>query len=187
MRRTRARSPFTIMVITAAATAFTVTACSSGSRAPQAASGARSSPATAPAAANPSAPAQLALAAYTAMWGDVQAVGVTSNYQDPRLAEHMQGQPLSTFRENLAEEQSKGIVGRGAPVLHPRVLRVGATSVDLADCLDDRAWLEVYATTGKPADAVPGGLRYVTATVTDEGGTWKVTALDVRGEGTCNV
>lgn len=187
MRRTRTRSPFTIVVFTAAATTATVTACSSSPAPQAAASGARPSPATAPVGASPAAPGQLALAAYTAMWGDVQAVGVTSNYQDPRLAEHMQGQPLATFRENLAEEQSKGIVGRGAPVLHPRVLRAGATSVDLADCLDDRAWLEVYASTGKPVDAVPGGLRYVTATITDEGGTWKVTALDVRGEGTCGV
>lgn len=185
MRRTRAHSPLATALIAAAAT---VTACSSASPTPQAAApSAHPSPATASASPTPSSPAQLALAAYTAMWGDVQAVGVTSNYQDPRLAEHMQGQPLSTFRENLAEEQSKGIVGRGAPVLHPQVLSATPTSVDLADCLDDRAWLEVYASTSKPVDAVPGGLRYVTATVTDEGGSWKVRALNVRGEGTCNV
>jgi hypothetical protein len=131
------------------------------------------------------APGQLGVAAYTAMWADVQAVGLTSNYQDPRLADHVQGKPLATFRENIALDQAHGVVGHGAPVLHPSVITATATTVTLRDCLDDSGWIKVYAATGRPIDSIPGGHRYVAATVTDENGTWKVTSLDVHAEGTC--
>ena len=135
--------------------------------------------------ASASTPAQLALAAYTAMWGDVQAAGATSNYQDPRLAAHLGGKALLTVSENMAADQAHGIVELGTPVPHPRVLTATASTATLADCLDDTGWLTYYAATRALTDTVPGGHRYVTATVTDENGTWKVTTLDTRGEGTC--
>lgn len=132
-----------------------------------------------------SASARLALAAYAAMWGDVQAAGTTSNYQDPRLAEHLDGKALLTVSENMAADQAHGIVELGTPVPHPRVITATASTATLADCLDDTGWLTYYAATRTLTDNVPGGHRYVTATVADENGTWKVTILDTRGEGTC--
>jgi len=135
--------------------------------------------------ASASAPAQLALSAYTAMWGDVQAAGATSNYRDPRLGEHLDGKALLTVSENMAADQAHGIVELGTPVPHPRVITATATAATLADCLDDTGWLTYYAATRTLTDNVPGGHRYVTATVTNEHGTWKVTTLDTRGEGTC--
>lgn len=134
---------------------------------------------------SPSTPSQLALAAYTAMWGDVQVLSETSDYTNPRLGEHLDGQAYTTISENMSVNKAHGIVGVGAPLLHPRVLAASATAVTLADCMDDTNWLEAYQATGKLVDSVPGGHRYTTASVTDENGTWKVTAIDTRGDGSC--
>ena len=161
-----------------------LTSCSGSSPAPTAS---HSSSAGSPAAASPSSSTagQQALAAYAAMWSDVQALDQTSDYTNPRLGAHLDGQAYMTISENMAADKAKGIIGLGAPVLHPHVLSATATTVKLADCLDDTHWLSYYAATHKLSDEVPGGHRYVAATVTDENGTWKVTTLDVRGEGTC--
>jgi hypothetical protein len=174
----------TLAALTSTAAITLLAACSSGS-AP-----ARSSTASPPAAAaseSPSALAPQALAAYEAMWSDVQAVDVTSDYTNARLGAHLDGEAYMTISENMAANKASGIVTLGAPVLHPSVVPGGPTSssVTIRDCLDDSRWLEYYAATHKLTDDIPGGHRYVTATVTDENGTWKVTTLDVRGEGTC--
>lgn len=177
--------------LTAPALALTATAalaaCSSGAiAAPKAtATSTRPFAAAATVSPSPSAPAQLALAAYTAMWGDVQALSETSNYTDPRLGDHLDGQAYTTVAQNMSVEKADGIIALGAPVLHPSVITATATTVTLRDCLDDAHWLTYYAATRKPTDNVPGGHRYVAATVTDENGTWKVTILDTKGEGTC--
>jgi hypothetical protein len=186
MRKTQTHNPLTALLITAAATAATVTACSSAGSAPHAeATSTRTSPATADSP-SPSTPAQQALAAYTAMWADVQAAGETSNYQDPRLAAHLAGQALLTTSENMAVDKADGIIGLGQPELSgTTVVTATATTVTLHGCMSDEHWLKYFAATHKPVDNVPGGGRYVAATVTDENGTWKVTTLDVRGEGTC--
>ena len=170
-------------VVTMAAVAA-LAACSGSSPVPTASS---SSLAGSPAGASPSpsTSGQQALAAYTAMWGDVQVLSETSNYTDPRLGDHLAGQAYMTISENMSVDKANGVIALGAPVLHPRVLTAGTTAVTLADCLDDTHWLEYYASTHKLTNNVPGGHRYVAATVTDENGTWKVTTLDVRGEGTC--
>ncbi len=166
-----------------AATAV-LAACSSASPAPTAShTGSAGSPAGA--SPSPSTSGQQALAAYTAMWSDVQALSETSNYTDPRLGDHLAGQAYMTISENMSVDKANGIIALGAPVLHPRVLAAGTTAVTLADCLDDTHWLEYYASTHKLTNNVPGGHRYVAATVTDENGIWKVTNLEVRGEGTC--
>lgn len=184
MRITRARATLAILAVP---TATVMAACSSGSTSTPHASASRAASPAAAGSASPSdsATAQAALAAYTAMWGDVQAVGETSNYQDPRLAKHLGGKALVTISENMASDKARGIVELGAPVLHPRVITTAATTASVADCLDDTHWLTYYATTRQLTDNVPGGHRYVTATVTNENGTWKVTTLDTRGEGTC--
>ena len=188
MRITRAHAALTALV---GAAVTTLAACSSSASTATSRASAPASRATAPvaaasASASPSTPAQLALAAYTAMWGDVQAVGETSDYQDPRLAAHLAGQALLTTSENMAVDKADGIIGLGQPELsETTVLTATATSVTLHGCMSDEHWLKYYAATHKLVDNVPGGRRYVAATVTDENGTWKVTTLDVRGEGTC--
>ena len=145
----------------------------------------KAAPAAASGSPAPSGPAQLALAAYSAMWADVQALSETSNYTDPRLGAHLDGQAYMTISENMSVNKANGIIGLGAPVLHPHVVTANATTVSLADCMDDTHWLEYYAATRKLVDNVPGGYRYTAATVTDENGTWKVTALDTRQDGSC--
>lgn len=186
MRITRAHAALTA-IVGAAVTALA--ACSSASTAtPQASASRATVPAAAasPSASPSASPAQLALAAYTAMWGDVQAVGETSDYRDPRLAAHLAGQALLTTSENMAVDKADGIIGLGQPELsETTILTANATRVTLHGCMSDEHWLKYYAATHKLVDNVPGGRRYVAATVTDENGTWKVTTLDVRGEGTC--
>jgi hypothetical protein len=181
MRITRAHA-----AVTALASATALAACSSGAATPQGSASRTPAPvAAASASASPSTAAQLALAAYTAMWGDVQALSETSNYTDPRLGDHLDGSAYMTVSENMSVDKAHGVIALGAPILHPRVLAANATAVSVADCLDDTHWLEYYASTRKLTNNVPGGHRYVAATVTDKNGTWKVTTLDVRGEGTC--
>ncbi|MGH3493292.1 MAG: hypothetical protein ACRDRL_17795 [Sciscionella sp.] len=129
--------------------------------------------------------ARQALAAYRAMWTDVQVLSATANYTDPRLGEHLAGQAYTTISENMSVEKAHGIIALGAPVLHPSIVTATSTRVTMRDCLDDSHWLTYYAATHKLSDTAPGGHRYVAATVTDENGAWKVTVLDTRGEGTC--
>lgn len=186
MRITRAHAALTAL---AGAAVTALAACSSsgaGAATPRASASRATAPvAAASASASPSTPAQRALVAYTAMWGDVQALSETSNYTDPRLGDHLDGSAYMTISENMSVDKAHGVIALGAPVLHPRVLAADATTVSLADCLDDTHWLEYYASTRRLTNNVPGGHRYVAATVTDENSTWKVTTLDVRGEGTC--
>jgi hypothetical protein len=133
----------------------------------------------------PHSPTQPALSAYTAMWSDVQAAGQSSDYQSERLSSHLDGKALVTVAENMSVDKANGVIGRGEPVLNPSVISANATTVTIRDCMNDEHWLKYYAGTGKPVDSVPGGRRYVVATVTEGAGAWKVTSLDVRGEGTC--
>lgn len=185
MRITRAHAALTAL---AGAAVTALAACSSGASTatPRASASRATAPvAAASASASPSTSAQLALAAYTAMWGDVQVLSETSDYTNPRLGDHLAGSAYMTISENMSVNKANGIVGVGAPVLHPRVLSTNATTVTLADCMDDRNWLEAYAATHKLVDTVPGGRRYTTATVTDDNGVWKVTAIDTRGDGSC--
>lgn len=171
-----------------AGVAAVASACSSETPGTDANSSTRTS-ASAPASTNASTstPSAEALAAYRAMWAEVASAGTTADYQAPSLSEHLSGDALKTITENLAADKNQGIVGRGVPVVHPVVTAASTTSVALSDCLDDRAWLQVYASTGKPVDDVPGGLRSTTATVTDINGTWKVTQLNTGDEGSCTL
>jgi len=167
------------------AAALALTAACSSNPAPARSSAASPASVSASPSPSPSTPAQQALSAYRAMWADVQALSETSDYTNPRLGDHLDGQAYMTISENMSVNKANGIVGVGAPVLHPRVLSVNATTVTLADCMDDRNWLEAYAATHKLVDTVSGGFRYTTATVTEDKGVWKVTAIDTRADGSC--
>ena len=186
MRVTHPRPTTAALAAAAALSALTAACSSGGTAAPQVtASSTRPSPAAASVSPTPPTPAQQALAAYTAMWSDVQALSETSDYTDPRLGAHLDGQAYMTVSENMSVDKAHGVIALGEPVVHPHVLTASATTATLADCLDDTHWLEYYASTRQLTNDVPGGHRYIAATVTDENGTWKVTTLNVRGEGTC--
>jgi hypothetical protein len=177
--------------ITTAVLAGVVTAlaaaCSSTGSSTAAASGTATRPAAASESPSTSNPATEALAVYEAMWKDVTAAGATGNYQASYLSNHLAGQALLTITDNMASEKKQGIVGQGAPVLHPVVTSATASTASISDCLDDRAWLQVYASTGKLVDEVPGGFRATTATVTDQDGNWKVTQINTGADGTCHL
>ena len=148
---------------------------------------------TVTASASPSSPAQaaarLALAAYTGMWKEMQAAGVTADWTDPRLASYASGQALSILVTGLRDARDKGIVIKGTIVTHPRAGSVTPEGrpdrVVVTDCLDDAHWLNYVAATGKLQNNVPGGHRLVQAVVTKAAGRWTVSQLAVHAEGTC--
>jgi hypothetical protein len=162
-------------------------ACSSTATSTAASSSTATHPATASASPSAPTPAAEALAAYAAMWKDVTEASNTSDYQAAYLSDHLSGKALLTITDNLAAEKGQGVVAQGVPVLHPVVTTATATTAAITDCLDDRSWLQVYASTRKLVDDIPGGFRSTTATVSDINGTWKVTQLNTGAEGTCKI
>jgi hypothetical protein len=184
---TRISRPLTAALLVGAVAA-TASACGSAGSNSAPASSAATRPATASASPSPSASAAAAaLAAYAAMWKHVAEAGTTDDYQASYLSDYLSGQALLTITDNLSADKNQGTVGRGAPALHPVVTSATASTVAISDCLDDRAWLEVQASTGKLTDDVPGGFRATTAIVTDQNGTWKVTQINTGAEGTCHI
>jgi hypothetical protein len=183
VRNTR---PITASVL-AGVVAALAAACSSTATGTATASTTATHSPTAPASPSTPSPAAEALAAYAAMWKDVAEASNTANYQATYLSNHLSGKALLTITDNLATEKGQGIVAHGTPVLHPVVTSATTTTAAITDCLDDRAWLEVYASTGKLVDDVPGGFRSTTATVSSINGTWKVTQLNTGAEGTCKL
>jgi len=184
---TRISRPLAAALLTGAVAAI-VSACGSAGSNSAPASSATARPATAGAFPSPSASAAAAaLAAYAAMWKHVAEAGTTDDYQASYLSNYLSGQALLTITDNLSADKNQGIVGRGAPALHPVVTSATASTVEITDCLSDQAWLEVRASTGALVNDVPGGFRSTTATVTDENGIWKVTQLNTGAEGTCHI
>jgi len=143
--------------------------------------------------ASPSSPARaanrLALVAYTGMWREMQAAGVTADWKDPHLAGYASGEALRILVRGLRSAARHGLVIKGTLVIHPQVISAkppGAPDqVVIRDCSDDSHWLTYAAATGKLHDHVPGGHRLVNALVTRNGSRWRVSRLAVYGEGTC--
>ncbi len=130
-----------------------------------------------------------ALGAYDAMMRDVTAVAATSDYKNPRLAAHMTAQALSFWTTTLANQQAKGLVSRGAPQWSPRVTKVipdeHPDRVEVADCLDDSAWLK-YKPDGTAADDVAGGKHVSAAAIVRKAdGSWVVDQQVIGAIGTC--
>ena len=172
----------------AAVTAALLLICGCTARAPG-----PGAPGPARAPASPASPAQAAaraaLAAYTGMWQQMQAAGVTADWKDPRLAAYASGQALRTLVTGLHNARDQGIVIKGTIVTHPRVVSVTpAASPDrvlVSDCLDDTHWLNYVAATGRLQNNVPGGHHLTQAAVTGRAGRWTVSQLAVQGPGTC--
>jgi hypothetical protein len=79
----------------------------------------------------------------------------------------------------------KGLVSKGAPVLHPRITGSTASAADIADCASTTAWLEYVAATGKLKNSNPGGNRLITAHVELVDGVWRVIQYSVGDLGSC--
>lgn len=147
--------------------------------------------APAPTSAMPTDPASIAsrdaLAAYEGMMADWTTVSKTSNYQDPTLTRHTSGDALSKLVRTVAAAQAAGVVSRGQPIDHPRVVKLtppaAPTEAILADCADDSAWLQ-YKTDGTQIPGV-GGRHAVDVKVDDIDGLWKVTKFAFHDVGTC--
>jgi len=184
----QARGPRPAGVLAAVIAALLLICGSTASRAPG-----PGTPGTARALASPASPAQAAaraaLAAYTGMWQQMQAAGVTVDWKDPRLAAYASGQALSTLVTGLHDARDQGIVIKGTIVTHPRVVSVTPTAspdrVLVSDCLDDTRWLNYVAATGRLQNNVPGGHHLTQAVVTGRAARWTVSQLVVQGPGTC--
>jgi hypothetical protein len=131
-----------------------------------------------------------AKSAYVAMWRDVAAAAVTSDWQSPHLADHATGEALSVISKAMYADHYKGLVTKGAPKNQPSVSSVDSavipTTVMISDCGDSTNWLKYKADTGQLADDIPGGRRSITAEVKHQAdGSWKVARFAVEGLGTC--
>lgn len=160
-----------------------------------ASSGHSDKPASSPRASNSPSPtvaqaaARSALAAYAGMWKEMQAAGVTANWQAPGLARYASGKALTTLVTGLHNAHNAGLVIKGTLVIHPQVISEQPANdpdqVVIRDCIDDSHWLNYYAATGKLQNNVPGGHRLTEAVVTNVAGEWIVSQLAVHAEGTC--
>ena len=109
------------------------------------------------------------------------AVGTTSNYKDPRLLQHMLYQAATDWAQRFADDQGHGIVDTGRLSWDPVVVSVTPTGkpdrVEIADCVDDSHWLQVYKATGKLVNHTPGGRHRTETAVTyvDLTHSWMVT------------
>jgi hypothetical protein len=104
------------------------------------------------------------------MWDDLIAVAAISDFKDPRLIQHMMGQPLTDWAQQFADSKRDGVVSAGRPTWSPEVVSVTPADkpnrVEIADCVDDSHWPHVYKATGKLVDNVPGGRHRSEAAVT---------------------
>jgi hypothetical protein len=177
--------PKMAMALFAFCGALVLAGCSSGS--PNAASPTTTTTTASPIT-KPNGPAEMALAAYRAMWADMVIASRTSDYKSPLLPQHASGAALSVLVQGLAKNQLAGVVTRGTPSFQPQItsLPVSATPMQatITDCVNDTHWLE-YKTDGGLLNKIPGGRHATTAVIVDSANGWKVTQLTVRAVGTC--
>ncbi|WP_232425294.1 hypothetical protein [Pseudofrankia inefficax] len=129
-----------------------------------------------------------ALAAYRAMFEDWIAVSATSDYQNPRLTEHVSGRALSLLYQSVYLDKQHGLVVKGRPVLVPSVTALGPepdpSRATIVDCADDTNWLD-YRLDGQLQDDTPGGRHFVQALALRTDSTWKIDQLVIKDRGTC--
>ncbi|MEY9888417.1 hypothetical protein ABIA31_002057 [Catenulispora sp. MAP5-51] len=132
-----------------------------------------------------------ALSAYAGMLADMAVAARTADWKDSVLTHHATDQALSELVRILYREQAQGLVSRGAPVSHARVVQVSSgtapTAAMIEDCADTTSWPEVDPKTGRPpAGANPGGKRLIRARVAEADLVWRVTDLAVNPIGSCS-
>jgi hypothetical protein len=157
--------------------------CSSETRTPTAATTTTQPPGastTAPTVAGPpttssrSAAEAAVLAAYRAYWTDVIAVGKTSNWQSPRLADNATGRALAQARATFHTLKARGLVALGTVDLRAKVLSIKATAATLYDCNSTSNFLAYDAKTGALRDKSSGRRNGKTVTLRLQDGAWKV-------------
>ena len=125
--------------------------------------------------------------AYVGMWLAMAVAGETSDHQSPALARFATGAALHELTQRLLRDRQQGLVSRGRPELHPRVVALlpaqAPTAARVEDCVDRSHWLK-QTTRGELVDQ-PGGLRRVDAVLKISNGVWKVTAF-VEGAERCS-
>lgn len=131
-----------------------------------------------------------AIQAYLGMWSDFTTAGHTSDWQSSLLSQHATAYALQVLEKSLYIDHNKGVVTKGAPVLHPKVKSVSPvtnpTVVLISDCGDSGHWLKYSAKTGKLIPGSPGGRQAITAEVRKQPDrSWKVDQFAVEGTGTC--
>ncbi|WP_345731473.1 hypothetical protein [Cryptosporangium minutisporangium] len=121
------------------------------------------------------------------MWTAFARAGETADYQSPDLPRYATGQALQTLVDGLKSNKQKGYVYRGRPTLKPRVTALSTTSspntASIVDCADTTTW-RTYDKTGHPSVPEARG-RHITASVTKQNGTWKVSTFAVQLADTC--
>jgi hypothetical protein len=125
------------------------------------------------------------LAAYSGMWNDLANASHTANWRDTSLKDHATGEALAEILSGLYSLSQKGLVSKGAPVLHPHVTSSTASTADVRDCASSTNWLSYVAATGKLENNVPGGNRVIEAHVELADGAWRVTFYAVGALGSC--
>jgi hypothetical protein len=129
-----------------------------------------------------------ALAAYRAMWADMEAAGVTADTNSPRLHDHASGAALRLLKFGLSKERNKGVVVKGKLILSPEVISATPSRhpdrVEISDCSDSTHWL-LYKPDGDLQNNVPGGHYVTTATAQLNDGQWMVTQLHLGEIGSC--
>ena len=132
-----------------------------------------------------------ALNAYAGMLADTAVAARTADWKASVLTHHATDQALSELVRILSREQTQGLVSRGAPVSHARVVQVSSgtrpTAAMIEDCADTTSWAEVDPKTGRPpAGATPGGRRLIRARVAEADQVWRVTDLAINPIGSCS-
>ncbi|GEM_PF-2218591 len=129
-----------------------------------------------------------ALAAYTSMWMTMAKDAETSDPDDPELRRYASGRALASVVNSLAVDKGRGVVSRGRPVLHPRVVSLtpdaAPVEATIGDCANTVNWTKVKVD-GSPFSDPPGGSRKITATVRSTDGRWMVVEVAVGPVGSC--
>jgi hypothetical protein len=133
---------------------------------------------------------QEALAAYRGMWQDFAVAGITSDWRSPALGRYATGVALTNLSRGLYADHYNGLVTKGEPILHPRVLSVDPpqdpTRVVITDCGDSTHWLKYRTNSGRLVNDKPGGRSLINAIVDKQpDGSWKVSDYGVHEIGTC--
>lgn len=121
--------------------------------------------------------------AYLAYWDAWLKANVTSDPDEPALAEHAASPQLDILRANLAAARERNQVAKGTVGHRLEGMELVGQERRVVDCVDLDEWLLYDAVTDEQIDQLidkPSQLAIFT--LKRRGGTWRVTGLQVAGE-----
>ena len=121
--------------------------------------------------------------AYLAYWDAWLKANVTSDPDEPALAEHAASPQLDILRANLAAARKRNQVAKGTVGHRLEGMELVDEDRRVVDCVDLDKWLLYDAATDEQIDQLidkPSQLAIFT--LKRQGGTWRVTGLQVAGE-----